>query len=155
MDDMNVADLVEIRLPWPPSVNHYYGRARAGGVFLKPAGRKYRQAVALLLAARGWPRISGPVEVRLRLAPPDNRRRDIDNVRKAVYDAISDRPGHRGIIADDADIRRDWADFIKSRDGTITVAVAKIFGEDHDQEEKPGARPGRADGHRKKAAKGD
>ena len=104
-------NVVTLTLPWPPTINHYYGHTRNGRIYLLPEGKRYRLRVAVILAGAGWPRVSGKVEVRLVLQPPDRRRRDIDNVRKAVYDAISDRPGHRGVIADDADIKTDSAVF--------------------------------------------
>lgn len=68
----------------------------------------------------------GRVSVRLILSPPDRRVRDIDNVRKAIYDAISDRRGHKGIITDDADIKTDSAFMIAPGDGEITVYISQL-----------------------------
>lgn len=122
---------VSIRLPWPPSVNHYYGRDRKSGhVFLKEAGRLYRAKAGSEFARLGWPRLNGRVRVNLILIPPDARRRDIDNIRKAVYDAISDRRGHRGIIADDADIREDAAAFADpdGAAGGVHITITEIGG---------------------------
>jgi len=39
-------------LPYPPTINHYYGRSKQGHVFIKPRGKLYRVAVDALL--REW-----------------------------------------------------------------------------------------------------
>lgn len=120
---------VTIRLPWPPSVNHYYGRSKNGHVYLKEAGRLYRRKAATEFARLGWPRLEGKVRVHLVLSPPDQRKRDIDNIRKAVYDALSDRKGHWGIIADDADIVADGAEFAVSGEGMVAISLTTIQSE--------------------------
>lgn len=117
-----------LRLPWPPSVNHYYGRTKSGRVYLKEAGRLYRRKAAVELARLGWPRLSGAVRVHLLLSAPDRRRRDIDNIRKAVYDAISDRKGHIGVIADDADIKEDSAEFVETGESVVVVRICEMPG---------------------------
>ena len=108
---------LSFRLSWPPSINHYYGRRRQGGVFLTERARRYRQLAAVEFARLGWPRMDGAVKVTLLLCPPDRRVRDIDNPRKGIYDAISDRRGHRGIIPDDRHIKGDEASFIDVEPG--------------------------------------
>ena len=130
---------VTLTLPWPPTVNHYYGRTRNGRVYLKPAGKRYRFEAAVALARMGHPRLAGRVRVHLTLSPPDKRRRDIDNIRKAIYDAISDRPGHRGIIQDDAQILGDAAVFVDldtDRAGVI-VTVIEIGEDNGNQKDRP------------------
>lgn len=77
----------------------------------------YRRQAAVEFARLGWPRLAGPVDVSLFLFPPDCRKRDIDNVRKAVYDALSDRQEHTGVIADDSLIKSDRAEFVAHGDG--------------------------------------
>lgn len=120
-----------LRLPWPPSVNHYYGRAKSGHTYLKEAGRLYRKKAAAEFARLGWPRLEGAVRVRLVLSPPDRRKRDIDNIRKAIYDALSDRKHrrvvvHRGVIADDAAIREDEAVFAEAGEGMVEIHITEI-----------------------------
>ena len=99
-------------LPWPPSCNTYYRHTRNGRVYISPKGIKYRLAVGAELAGLGWPRLFGEVSVHIDAYPPDRRERDLDNIRKATYDAISDRivKGHivhRGLMASDKQIRQD------------------------------------------------
>ena len=124
------------RLPWPPSINHYYGRRRQGGVFLKDRGRLYRKLALVEFARLGWPRLEGAVKVSLLLCPPDRRVRDIDNIRKAVYDALSDRRKgkalvHQGIIADDKFIHEDDAQRIEEPGGGwVQVTISQLKGND-------------------------
>lgn len=124
---------LSLRLPWPPSVNHYYGRTQTGRVYLKSAGRLYRRNAAVEFARLGWPRIDGPVRVHLLLYPPDRRKRDIDNIRKAVYDALSDRKYkkaivHFGVLPDDANIKEDGAEFVDAYDGMIDIRITELQG---------------------------
>lgn len=85
-------------LPWPPTINHYYGRRPIGGVYIKPRGKLYRQLVWAKL--RNVETVHGRLAVRLMACPPDRRVRDLDNVLKASLDAIT----HAGVIEDDKHI---------------------------------------------------
>lgn len=129
---------LSLTLPWPPSVNHYYGR-RGRHVYLKPEGKLYRRKAAVEFARLRWPRLNGAVEVHLILTPPDNRRRDIDNIRKAVYDALSDRAGHVGVIMDDALIKADSAEFgePEGKEGWVEIHITEM---EKNNEEKVGWR---------------
>ena len=64
-------------------------------------GRRYKQNVALACA----PIVSDPLACEIALTldvfPPDNRRRDLDNVLKAIFDALGDA----GIYEDDSQIK--------------------------------------------------
>lgn len=92
-------------LPYPPSVNTYWRHVTkgplAGCTLISERGRDYRRAVAeTLLAARvaslGATRVRVEIEARM----PDKRRRDLDNVPKAVLDALT----HAGLWWDDEQI---------------------------------------------------
>jgi crossover junction endodeoxyribonuclease RusA len=74
------------RLPWPPSINHYYRHTR-NGHFITREGRLYRSAVIAAVGAIGKP-LEGALALSVRLYMPDKRRRDIDNVLKALQDAL-------------------------------------------------------------------
>lgn len=86
-----------IRLNYPPSVNNYW-RHVGSRTYISPAGRAYRDhAAGYLTDVRfGTARIALQLEV----IPPDNRRRDLDNVAKAILDALQ----HAGIYDDDSQI---------------------------------------------------
>jgi len=93
--------MLELELPFPPSVNHYYRHWR-GRTLISREGRRFRQRVVSILAARGLRMMSRPLEVEVDVYPPDRRRRDIDNVQKSLFDAIQ----HAGVYRDDSQIVR-------------------------------------------------
>ena len=76
-------------LPYPPSVNHYWTPFR-GRIIVSRAGRAYRTEALTAIVQQGVPRESfdGPVSVHLAVHPPDRRRRDLDNLAKALLDAL-------------------------------------------------------------------
>jgi len=86
-------------LPYPPSVNHYWRRVGAR-TLISRAGRAFRERVCSLLAARRIEPLDGPLAVQIDVFPPDHRRRDIDNLQKALLDALQ----HGGAYHDDSQI---------------------------------------------------
>jgi crossover junction endodeoxyribonuclease RusA len=76
-------------LPYPPSVNHYWKPVR-GRLIVSRAGRLYRTAALSALIAQGVSRESLKARLRVALAvhTPDRRRRDLDNLTKALLDAL-------------------------------------------------------------------
>lgn len=89
-----------ILLPWPPTVNHYYGVAR-GRKFLSERGRKYKKDCHWIMAGQKVPRFSsGKFSVTIRAFPPDRRMRDLDNLLKPVLDALTEYSA----ITDDSDV---------------------------------------------------
>jgi len=91
--------ITEIELPFPPSVNHYY-RHVGPRTLISRQGRRFRERVAAILAMIGVRRLAGPIELEVLIFPPDRRRRDIDNVQKALLDALE----HGGAYHDDSQI---------------------------------------------------
>ncbi|QQS09035.1 MAG: RusA family crossover junction endodeoxyribonuclease [Phycisphaerales bacterium] len=69
---------------------------------LSREGRRYRVSVCAALAARRVVRLNGRLEVRVTVCPPDSRRRDLDNVQKALLDALA----RGGAYRDDSQIDR-------------------------------------------------
>ena len=114
--------MIELSLPWPPSVNHYW-RSYRGMVVISEAGRKYRAAVAeqVFLQLRGKCTI-GKLKVTIEAWRPDNRRRDLDNLLKAVLDSM----GHAGLYIDDSlivDLRIYWAPEIA---GLLKIKIEEL-----------------------------
>lgn len=114
--------MIELILPWPPSVNHYWRRVGAR-TLISRRGREYRQAVedqAWECDRRLWPLI-GRVWITIDLLPPDRRRRDVDNTLKALLDAL----GHIGVYQDDSQIeslvvnRRELGGHVRVKVGTL------------------------------------
>ena len=94
-----------VELPYPPSVNHLWRRAGKRTVISRE-GRVFRRDAVARLAALGVgpPRfpMRGRLRVRIEAFPPDRRRRDLDNLQKALFDALQ----HAGAYADDGQIDR-------------------------------------------------
>lgn len=90
---------MDIELPFPPSLNHYWRRVGAR-TLISRRGRAFRQAVCSILAAHGTRPLHGPLEIVIDVHPPDRRRRDIDNLQKALLDALA----HGGAYHDDSQI---------------------------------------------------
>ena len=88
---------LKIVLPWPPSINRYY-RTFQGRILISKDGRKYRARVAQ--ETTGLPMLPGRLAVEIHAFPPDRRKRDLDNIQKALLDSIE----HAGLIEDDANI---------------------------------------------------
>lgn len=88
-------------LPWPPSENHYR-RNWNGRWIISADGRAYKKAVASLVYSGG--RGNGMGTKRLCVVvecfPPDERRRDLSNLSKALWDALQEA----GVFADDEQI---------------------------------------------------
>jgi Holliday junction resolvase RusA-like endonuclease len=93
--------MLELELPYPPSINHYWRRVGTR-TLISREGRRFRQRVVDILEARRLEPLVGPLAVEVEFHPPDPRRRDIDNVQKALFDAL----GHGGAFQDDSQIVR-------------------------------------------------
>lgn len=85
-------------LPWPPSVNHYWQRNRNGSMRIGDYGLQYRMAMLKIIREKRCGKIGPKAGVRIIALPPDRRKRDLDNILKALLDALT----HCGVIADDS-----------------------------------------------------
>lgn len=115
--------MITLELPLPPTINHYYGQRHRGGRFIKPAGIKFRQEVADIVAQAGHDTLEGRICLFIAIYPPDRRKRDIDNVLKAGNDALT----HAGAWVDDSqidDLRIVRREIIKG--GKIVVVITEI-----------------------------
>ncbi len=92
--------MIELDLPYPPSVNTYW-RNVTGRTLISKKGRTYRKEMIATVAMQqpGDP-LRGRLEVSVTAYPPDNRRRDLDNVLKALLDGMQ----HAGVYEDDSQI---------------------------------------------------
>ena len=114
--------MIELTLPFPPSVNTYW-RNFNGRMILSEKARKYKKDVAdQVLLQKGNKHYSGKLKLTIEMWRPDNRKRDIDNSAKAILDALTSA----GVYTDDylvVDLRLYWAE---DKGGYIKVKVEEI-----------------------------
>ena len=78
--------MITLVLPYPPTVNHMYRRAR-GHLALTPEALAFRHAVRIIAQVQAVKPIMGPVAVFLDVYRP-RKRGDLDNIQKATLDAL-------------------------------------------------------------------
>ena len=84
------ATKINLTLPYPPSVNHYYGNRTNGGKYIKPKGQQFRRAVNnIVLLNVSNKKLDQLLKLTLSVYPPDKRKRDIDNILKALLDSLT------------------------------------------------------------------
>ena len=117
--------MIELHLPYPPSVNTYW-RHVGPRVLISAKGRAYRtavQAAVLEQTRRGPLRLSARLSVAILAYPPDRRARDLDNLPKAVLDALT----AAGLWLDDEQIDRLLIERREPvREGALTVTVETL-----------------------------
>jgi crossover junction endodeoxyribonuclease RusA len=91
--------MITLKLPYPPSVNHYWGQV-GSRKFLGKKGKEFREAVFLCALNARHRVLNARLEVKVYLYPPDKRKRDIDNVLKSLLDALE----HARVYENDSQI---------------------------------------------------
>lgn len=101
--------MIQVFLPWPPSVNTYWRsvpwpmrRPKGVRVMISARGRAYRQRVALALRKHRGAFRAAAVDVHLVAHPADRRRFDLDNLPKSILDAVT----HARVWHDDSQVTR-------------------------------------------------
>ena len=114
--------MIEITLPWPPTVNTYW-RNFDGRMIISAKGREYRETVGdQMTVQRMVKHFAGPLRVVIEAWRPDKRRRDLDNLLKATLDGLA----HAGVYEDDSqivDLRIYWAPDIG---GMLKIKIEEI-----------------------------
>lgn len=81
-------------LPFPPSVNNYYGitcNARIPRKYIKEKGKIYRKEVLEIIQKKDLElRANVPLSVTVTMTPPDKRQHDIDNILKCLFDSLTE-----------------------------------------------------------------
>lgn len=102
-------DAVQLILPVPPTVNHYWGKrvimAKGGkkpfiSEYLTTRAKDYRDIVSRIVLRDGIKQIEGFVRLEMLFFPPDRRRRDLSNIYKCIEDSLE----HAGVLSDDYQI---------------------------------------------------
>lgn len=108
--------MIELELPWPPSVNHY---KKIGRTVMTKSGKMYQSRInspetklfyyEVWLKIKSWNAINrknlplrSTISMETYLYPPDKRKRDIDNPIKALLDSLV----KAGLIYDDSLVSR-------------------------------------------------
>ena len=113
---------MHLELPYPPSVNHYWGQS-GNRRFIGKKGVAFRAAVVAAFENSKGNMIEGRLAVHIELYPPDRRKRDIDNVLKALLDACE----HAGCYENDSLI--DELHIIRKdviKDGACNIAILSL-----------------------------
>jgi len=90
-----VGDAV-ITLPYPPTVNHYWTHDHR----VSQRGKSFRLETMVMCRQARVRKHHGRLALVVRVFPPDHRQRDLDNVLKALLDALA----HSGVYDDDGQI---------------------------------------------------
>lgn len=79
--------MINLTLPYPPTINHYYVRTKRG-MAIGTVGLVYRSAVKAHVREAKCDTLTGALAVTIHAYPPDKRKRDIDNIQKCLLDAL-------------------------------------------------------------------
>lgn len=92
-----------IRLPWPPSINQLW-RMGKGNWYATKVGLEFKELVKYFVFKAKSPRFSEFANLSFQLLayPPDNRRRDLDNLCKICCDSLQDA----NVYANDCQIKK-------------------------------------------------
>lgn len=118
-----IVDRVDLILPRPPSVNALTFNRADGG---RGKTKNYED----WLTEAGWRlnqqrpgRIDGAYEIEIRIVRPDNRRRDLGNLEKAISDILV----HYRVVSDDSLAERITLAWMREDTGA-RVIVSKYMG---------------------------
>ncbi|MEX6119772.1 RusA family crossover junction endodeoxyribonuclease [Providencia hangzhouensis] len=117
-----MSNTISLILPFPPSVNACW-RNINGKTLISAKGRAFRaNAMAVIYEQlRKRPKaITEHVSVIVKMYPPTNHRRDIDNYLKAPFDALT----HAGVWKDDDQVKHadiTWCEVVKGGRFEITI----------------------------------
>lgn len=126
-----ISETYRFSLPWPPSVNTYWRHVVTKGkprTLISKKGREYRKDVCnAILMQKAKPKavVHDRLAVLITAFPPDRRKRDLDNLPKAVLDALT----FGQVWGDDSqidDLRIVRGEIEKG--GRIEIQVARIEG---------------------------
>lgn len=85
--------MIRLTLPWPPSNNVYFRHLANGRTLISREGRAYRVAVCAAWIEQAWTYrikcIAGPAKVTIEAYFPNEIRRDLDNLPKAIMDSLT------------------------------------------------------------------
>lgn len=116
---------IMLQLPYPPSANRLWVRARKG-MRKSDAYSAWLTEAGYIAKSQHQKPLSGPYKLSIHAKRPDKRRRDIDNLIKPLNDLLQSI----GLIADDTDCEMVCARWITSGLEKITILVQPASVED-------------------------
>ena len=100
--------IIHIELPFPPTVNSYYGHNKRGIKYITKRGKSFREEVREMCVEQNvfGLSIDHKLQMDVILYPPDRRVRDLDNYMKALLDALGNPKDGTGakVWVDDSQI---------------------------------------------------
>ncbi len=115
---------MKLELPWPPTANTMFSQGKDGKRHLSKRGRSYRIEVHARVCeqVKRLKTLTGPLAVFVELYPPDDRKRDIDNTFKAIFDALS----FSAVFRDDSQIKYLSAEMLPKTKGGKCVVIINL-----------------------------
>ncbi len=115
--------MITIKLPWPPTINHYWGR-RGNRSFILPRGIMFRKITALECIPYSKSELyDKKLSLFICAFPPDRRRRDLDNILKALEDALQ----HAEVYKDDFQINSIYIKRMPELLGQVVVKIEECI----------------------------
>lgn len=87
--------MIQLTLPWPPTLNTMFPTAKHGRRFLSKKGREFANNVHGIVIRRRHAGtlpdlpMEGSLQMHIMLYPPDKRTRDLSNHIKAIEDSLT------------------------------------------------------------------
>ena len=119
------AQLIQIVLPLPPSINRLWRTSKNGGMYRSGKYAEWRTAAIWQASVQVKSKaIAGKYKATFQFVRPDKRRRDLDNLLKAAMDVIVSAK----IVEDDH--LCEWLEARWVKEGPQCLIVLEPIGED-------------------------
>lgn len=115
---------VPFRLSYPPSANGLWRNVN-GTTLIARQYRAWRKVALTELMVQRPAKIPGPYRLTLIATRPDNRRRDLGNLEKAVSDLLQ----AAGVVRDDCDAQSTflaWSASKPDRNGGVSITLEAV-----------------------------
>lgn len=117
---------MNLTIQYPPSANSLYRsivRGKFATVIISKKGRQFFADIAKQFADEGVKPMDGDIEIWIEATPPDRRKRDLDNLNKAIFDCLQ----KGGCIFDDSQIKKMHSKFLKpEKPGMVEIRLEVI-----------------------------
>lgn len=123
---------ITLRLPWPPSINMLWATNSKGNWYTTKLCKDYKELIRYFIFKAKSPKFddSAALSITLYAYPPDNRKRDLDNLMKVLNDSLQDAL----VFKDDFQIKRIFLEMYKkdpNGEGFVEITISVIDPEDY------------------------